>query len=640
MKLLESYKINNIELKNRICMPAMDTNFGNRKGELTEKNKKYLELRAKGGVGLIITEPAFFENRGRGTGKMLSIAEDDKIEGFKQLTEKIHKHGSRILLQLYHAGNQATSFFTGEQPVSCSNIPCGLTGEIPKPLSIEEINEIVQKYAIASLRAKKAGFDGVEIHAGHGYLLNQFLSNRTNKRNDQYGGNLENRMRILIEVLKAVREKVGNEFIICFRLNGDDYIENGLEIEDTVNIAKALEDNGVDLLNISAGVFDSEGFPTVPYMNYPRGVFVPYAERIKENLSSTPVCVVGRINTPELAENILQENKADLIAIGRGLIGDPKLPIKIKNGDFKSIRKCIGCNSCIDKILADKGVKCAINPHILHFADDLKKSNDPKKVLIVGAGPAGLEAARICSIRGHDITLIEEDDKIGGFLHLAAAAPMKTEVNNLIEYYNYILNKMNINILLNTCFNKSLLNELKPEIIILATGTEPIIPPIQGLDESEYILFNEVLNGKVPEGNIIAIIGGGMVGVEVAEYLLDKNKSVVIIEMLKRLGSNVPAMVAKEIIPRIENHPNITTYLNTKIAEIKNHTLIGKMKGKSEPVSIEFDDLIIATGSKPNNNIEKQIDSSDIKVYKIGDCKKPRKIINATADAFKVAMKI
>ncbi|MHA1451926.1 MAG: oxidoreductase [Promethearchaeota archaeon] len=415
MKLFEPFKLNQTTLKNRIVMSGMDTNFGDEEGNLPDKLIDYYELRAKGGVGLIIVEGAYFDKRGAGTSTMLSIDSNKRIKKFKLLVNAIKKHGAYALIQIYHAGAQSTSFMIGLQGVAPSAVPFEMSGETPRPLTKNKITQMVKEYGKACLRAKKAGFDGVEIHAGHGYLLNQFFSLRTNKRDDEYGPqSFENRTRLAVEVTRIVRKKCGEDFIIGFRLNGEDYIPEGLQVEDVIEIAKILEKEGVDLINITGGVFDSPRFPVVAYMNYPRGCFADNADKIKQAVKNTTVAVVGRINTPEIAEEILQEDKADLVTIGRAIIADPEFPNKIKNGKPETIRTCIGCNTCLNQIMTEQQVLCAINPNLIGSDEDLPPAENKMKILVVGCGPAGLEFARVASHRGHKVVVVEKNSEIGG----------------------------------------------------------------------------------------------------------------------------------------------------------------------------------------------------------------------------------
>ncbi len=649
MKLLEPLDIKlksgrTITLRNRIIMPPMDTNFGDMNGKVTKKTLDYYEQRARGGTALIIVEGTYIEKRGQQTTQMLGVHVDENLEGLTKLSETIKKHGALASIHLFHAGGQTSKMITGIEAVSSSQMTDlmisealgGMTEKI-HPLTIEEIKEVVKSHGDAAERCKKAGFDGVEIHGAHGYIINQFLSPDINKRTDEYGGSLENRMRFLVEIYHEVRNRVGNDFLISVRLNGSDYMDGGLEIEETIEIAKKMEELEANIISISCGTHSSPKNPMIPYMSFPRGFNVERAEKVKKALKNTPVITVGRINKPELANEILEKNKADLIAIGRGLIADPQFVLKVKE-ERMDIKTCIACNTCITNLMWQKEIECAVNPNLFGIDEDIEKTQDKKKVLIIGAGPGGLEAARIAKIRGHEILLIEKSAKIGGNLHVASVASIKEEVKNMISYYEQSFIDLGLEIKLNTPYSDKILTDFKPDFVILATGSEPILPDIKGLNDIPYKLYSYVLEGDIPKGDNIAIIGGGMVGLEVAEFLTDKKKNVIIIEMLKKLGANVQEMVANVVIPEIEENKNIKINLKTKIDEIKGNKLIGTQKNK--PIEIEFDELIIATGAKPNDAIETEIKTKVSKIKKIGDCKKTRKIVDAVKEGYKTALKI
>jgi len=619
-------------------MPGMDTNFGDEEGNIPDKLLKYYELRAKGGVGLIIVEGAYFDKRGAGTATMLSIDSNKRLKKFKQLVNVIKDNGAHCFLQIYHAGAQASSYMIGLQAVAPSVVPFEMSGETPIALTKKQIGNLVKGYGDACLRAKKAGFDGVEIHAGHGYLLNQFFSQRTNKRDDEYGSqSLENRTRAAVEVIREVRKKCGDNFIIGFRLNGSDYISEGLDVEDIIQIAQILEKEEVDLINVTGGVFDSPRFPVVPYMNYPKGCFVHNAQLIKESLSQTPVAVVGRINTADIAEDILQNNKVDLVATGRALIADPDFPNKIKEGKLEAIRTCIGCNSCLNQIMTEQQVLCAINPNLLGSDNDIQKSEKPINILVVGSGPAGLEFSRIAKMRGHDVRIIEKSSSIGGSLNLAKTAPMKKEVQNLINYYNHIIEKMEINVDLDTPFTEEVLTKYNPDTVILATGISPKIPDITGITNSKYRTFDSVLSGDIPKGQNIVVFGGEMIGIEVAEYLSCANKDVTIISDKKRLGTDLYSLVAREVIPTIEEDDKIEIMLETTVKEIKENTIIAQQKNQS--LNINFDEIIL-TSVEPQTDIDDFVKEKIERYFKIGDCKEihPRKILDSIQEGYELGL--
>jgi 2,4-dienoyl-CoA reductase-like NADH-dependent reductase (Old Yellow Enzyme family)/thioredoxin reductase/putative sterol carrier protein len=618
-------------------MPGMETNYGDEKGNITDKTIKYYQLRAKGGTGLITVESIFFDSVGRGTLNMLSIDSNKKIAGFKKLVDVIKNEGARVIGQVYHAGIQSTSFIQGEQIVGPSNIPSRLTGVIPKPMTKKMIKKTIEGYATACYRLQKAGFDGVEIHAGHGYLMNQFFSKLYNDRTDEYGGSLENRMRMAIEVLHAIRKKCGDNFIICFRINGRDFMEGGLEVEDMAKIAKRLEEEGVDMINITAGIFDSPYYPVVPFMNIPRGVYSEYSAIIKKAVSKIPICVVGRINTPEIAEEILQDGRADMVAMGRAVISDPFLPKKTKEGQRDEIIICSACNACLNQIMVEEQVACSMNPNLLGRYEDISEAVDKKKVMIIGAGPAGLEAAIVAKLRGHEILVIEKDDKIGGNLILGAQAPMKKESNNFLSKYNYLLKKYDVKIKLSTPYSLELLKEYQPDVVILATGSKPSVPEIEGL-EGNYRLYTKDLSGHITEGKNVALIGGGMIGIEVANFLSSKGKKITIFEETPALGSDVYSLVGSEIVQRTLDDENITVLTNAIINKVDGKTIIGKQAEKD--FSLQFDDIIITTESTPICEMESEIKQHVTKVFKIGDCKKSRvrKILDAVADGFEIGM--
>ncbi|MBY9000322.1 MAG: FAD-dependent oxidoreductase [Candidatus Heimdallarchaeota archaeon] len=639
MKLFEPFVLNKTTLRNRIIMPGMDTNFGDEEGNIYDKLIQYYELRAKGGVGLIIVEGAYFDKRGSGTANMLSIDSNKRIARFKQLVDAIEKHGSHALLQIYHAGAQASSYMIGLQAVAPSAVPFEMAGETPIPLTVKQLKKIVKGYSEACLRAKKAGFVGVEIHAGHGYLLNQFLSLRTNKRQDMYGGQtFENRTRVLVEVLHEVRKKCGPDFIIGFRLNGSDYIKEGLDVEDVVQITQILEKESADIFNITGGVFDSPRFPVVPYMNYPKGCFVENASIIKKSLKKVPVAVVGRINTPEYAESVLQEGKVDLLSIGRSLIADHSFPNKIKEKKTDSIRKCIGCNACLNQIMTEQQIECAVNANLIGTDEDIKQTTNARKIVIVGAGPAGLELARIATIRGHKVVLIDKEKEIGGSLNLAKVAPSKKEVQNLIDYYNFVLKEHNIETQLETLFSRQMVDEIGADIVVLATGIREKIPEIKGWKNDHFLSFSDVLlRGKIPQGKNIAILGGDMIGVEVAEYLVSKGKHLTIITSKKRLGTDMYSLVAREIIVDIEDNEKIEVLTETMVTEIVDGFIICESKGEDK--KIKYDGLV-HTSAQTFCEIENELEDFEGIVFKIGDCKeiKPRKVLDAVKDGYNLGL--
>ncbi len=638
MRLFDPFTLKNTTLRNRIVMPGMDTNFGDEEGNIHEDTYRYYDLRARGGVGLVIVEAAYFDRRGAGTQNMLCLDSNRRISQFAGLAGTIKKHGARALLQIYHAGSQAASFMMGLKPVAPSDVPFRMSGEVPVPLTRREIGRLVRGYAKACLRARQAGFDGVEIHAGHGYLLNQFFSPLTNKRRDRYGGSFENRTRLHMEVLQAVRKACGEHFIIGYRLNGSDYIQGGIEVDYTCRLARRLESRGVDLINITGGIFDSPGFPVVPYMSYPRGVFSEAAGAVKKALDKTPVCVVGRINTVDAAETVLQQGRADLVAVGRGLLADPFFPAKAREGKQEEIRYCIGCNACLDRIMTEQPVACSINPDLLGEQPELEPAAERKRVLVVGAGIAGMEAARVTRLRGHETVLIEKSRRPGGSLRLACQAPLKSELALLLTWYERQLKELGVDLRLNTPLTPEIIAEIEPNTVVLATGTAPELPAVQGLDACPHSLYTEVLAGAIPPGGRICVLGGGMIGIDTADYLGSLNKTVTIVEPGKRLAYDLYALVAREMEKFCGDNESLRIYLAAAVERIEGNRLVFRKDGRTR--TVEFDHLVIASGRSSQAVGLDVAAGRAVDVVRVGDCRKPGLILDALHGAYRSALRI
>lgn len=619
-------------------MPSMVTNYANSDGSINERIKAYHQTRAKGGVGLITVEAAYVHQSGKGFRNQVGIYKDELIPGLKSLTEAVHSYGAKISIQLYHAGRQTTSKVTGMSVVAPSPIPCPVKQEMPKELSIDEIKELVEAFGQAARRAKEAGFDAIEIHGAHGYLLNQFLSPYSNKRTDEYGGNFKNRMRFPLEVIRRVRDEVGDNFPIVYRMSAEEYVAGGLTIEDTKAIARKMVEVGIDALHISGGVYESSAMIIQPAA-IPQGCFVENAAAIKDAINGeVPVIVAGRIKNPIMAEQIIQEGKADLVAMGRALLADSELPKKVSEGKVEEIRKCIGCNQgCIDRLFQDLDIACLANALTGYETEfDLEApAEKKKKVLVIGGGPGGLEAARVAALRGHKVVLYEKEAELGGQLKIASVPPYKDEINDLSTYLINQVKKSGVVIETSKEADIEKIREIRPDLVIVATGIEPIIPRITGVDQEKVVTAHEVLKGFVSVGQKVVVIGGGLVGCETAEFLAEQGKQVTVVEMLDDIAVDVGALTRALLLERMAEK-KIMILTKSKAQEITAEgVIIEKEGGKKEVIYV--DTVVLAVGSKPKNDLLKLLEEEGISAFAIGDCVKPRKIIDTIHEGFRRA---
>lgn len=648
-----------MEIRNRIFMPAMHLGFCP-DNMVNERVVKFYEARARGGAGIILVGGCATETLALGLPNMMSLSEDKYIPGMKELASVIRTHGARAAAQLLHVGPQTWSFILGAQPVSASAVKCKLTGEVPKELTIPEIEETVENYALAAKRARVAGFDAVEVIGGVGYLVARFLSPRTNKRRDRYGGDVKGRVRFAVEIVQRIKEKLGEGFPVIFKLSGDEYMEGGNSIEDTVVIARELEEAGVDCFNIAAAWHESP-VPQIT-MNVPRGAFAYLAERVREAVG-VPVVAGNRINDPQVAERLLREGKADLISLGRALIADPEFPVKAMEGRFDEIRKCLGCNQgCFDHVFAGKPVECLVNPAVSREAEyEIKPVETPKRVLVIGGGPGGMEAARVARLRGHRVTLYEKGGALGGQMWWAAVPRERRELGNLVEYLTHQMRLLGVDVVLGREVTPEVVEQLKPDVVIVATGVNWIVPSIPGVDGPNVVMALDVLAGRARAGRKVVIIGGGGVGCEVALYLTEgsidaetmlflvkygamsleeaheltrSRREVTIVEMLEKIGGDIGGST-RWVILRSLSRSGVRMITNEKVTEI---TERGVVLDSGE--TLEADTVVIAVGSEPNNELVEKLKGRVPQVYAIGDCVNPRKAMEAVHEANAVARKI
>lgn len=628
-------KIGNLEIKNRFVVPPMVTMYTTEDGYTTEKFIDYYTEKAKGGFGLIITENYAIMPGAAGFTRMGHMWNDSHVKDHRKLVDSIHNAGSKIALQIYHAGRETTESISGKQPVAPSPIKDPTMPQAPKELNKEEIKEIVKAFGNAALKGKEAGFDAVEIHGAHGYLINQFISPFSNKRTDEYGGNLINRMKFALEVIEEVRGKVGPDFPLLFRVSAEELVEGGLTIEDTKIICKMVENAGIDCIDISVGVYASRYMIAAPAAKS-QGWMLDYARQIKK-IVDIPVIIVNRITDPFMAENIITSGDADFIAMGRASIADPHLPKKSKEERFEDIRRCVGCmQGCIGRQVQGKDVACLINPVTGNEKIyNMPKTEKPKKVFVAGGGPAGMEAAISAAMRGHDVHLYEKSNKLGGQWLLAAIPPNKEELNTLTVWQKTQLNKLGVKINMNTPLTREILKTETPETLIVATGAKPIIPNISGIDGANVVTAEKILSGEIEAGENPVVIGGGLVGAETAEHLAVHWKNVTLVEM------------GDAIVPTLEEGPRIflTKSLKEANAKILTNTMVKEISKESVTVTaggkeeeIKTDTVVLAIGSKSVNTLVAEAEGLVEKIVTIGDASKVGRALEGIHNGFKAGI--
>ena len=532
--LFKPFKIGNCEIPNRLVVPAMVTNYCNPDGTITERYIRYMEEKARGGWGLIITEDYCVEPNGKGYSRIPGLYNDEQIEGSRR-REAVHAQGSKIFCQMYHPGRQTTPIAnnntTPYAPVSDKDPMCRFQAH---EMSIEEIHQLVAAFGAAAGRAKKAGFDGIELHCAHGYLLAEFLSPSANRRVDEYGGCFDNRVRIVDEIMMAMREEVGPNFPIQVRISSDDLVPGGRTIAETLELACHLEEIGFAAINCSNGMYASKAVDQIiAPMFTEHALNMDRSDRIRQ-VVSIPVLLSNRINDPKMADILIKMGVCDAVCMGRGSLADPYLPVKACAGKFCNIRYCIGClQGCEWPILEDGDVTCLVNPRVgREIENDLALVKEPKKVMVIGAGPAGLIAAETAAKRGHAVTVYEATDHLGGQFRSAAFPLGKGELATFVSQLRDSLEELNVPIKMQCPVSEDLIAAEKPDAIVVATGAKPLMPSIPGMDGKNVVTAEDILLGNVEiaDGPIV-VCGGGEVGAETAHFITRLNSDVTVLEM-------------------------------------------------------------------------------------------------------------
>ncbi len=642
-KLFEPARIGSLELKNRLIMAPIEKNYADPTGGMTQRYLDYLVERAKGGVGLILLESMYVDPLGRNHIAQLGLYDDRLIAGYRAAIDAMHTYGCKAGAELEFGGRETSSWVTGRRPVAPSPVPCNVLagGEVPRELTGPEIGGLVRKFAEAARRAVEAGFDLIEIHGAHGYLIEQFLSPYSNRRTDEYGGTPEKRARFPLEVVRAVREVVGPNYPVIYRISAAEFVEGGLTTEDTAAFARSLENEGIDLIDVSAGIYESIMWIAQP-SSYQPGCLVDLAQPIRRSVR-IPVSVVGRINDPALAEEILQQGKADFILMGRPLHADPELPNKAMAGDVGAINKCPACMTCSDQLGTHLPIACMINPAAGREREfRVKPTEHPKRVIVVGGGPGGLSAARMLALRGHRVTVVEKENELGGAMRLASLAPHKAEFMGVIHYLAEQLRRLGVEVQLGQAATVDSIATEDPDAVVVATGAIPVLPSTPGIASDPRIATaNDVLEGRAQVGRRALVMGAGMTGCETAVFMSETGVGVTIVEPTDIAPRGVGLRAGWTLREELKNNPRISVKTRTTVEGIAEGTVRLRHEGE-EMVLPDIDSIVVAVGVMANGGLASDLLRSmpQLEVYQVGDCVLPRRALDAIYEGAVVGMRI
>lgn len=634
--LFSKGSIGRLETKNRVVMPPMVRNYAGLDGLVTPRYVAHVERIARGGVGMMILEASYVSPEGKGFSNELGIHDDAVVPGLKKLVAVAHKHGAVIGPQLYHAGRQTSSKVTGLKPIAPSAIPDPTVGELPETMVTSRIQAVAEAFGRAAGRAKAAGCDFVEIHGAHGYLITQFLSPFSNRRTDKYGGTLENRMRFLLETLAEVRKAVGAGFPVVVRLSGDEMVDGGLTIKETVLIAKRLEREGVDALHVSAGNYASYARgKMIPPMAVADGPLVPLAKQVKRGVK-IPVIAVAKIRDPRDADKLVRDGVADFVAVGRSLLADPEWPEKARTGRLDEVMPCIACNQgCISRLFAQQDVWCTVNPETGREAMFAKPAKGRKTVVVVGGGPAGLSAARTAARRGHRVILYEKTARLGGQLHAAEAAPFRDGWREFREALKRDVARLGIEVRLKREFLPADAKRDRADAVIVAIGSSPVRPKIPGIGRTNVVVARDVLEGKARVAKRVVVIGGGCAGAQTAEFLAERGHDVVIVEAAGAVAVDAPVDERALLLGRLAKR-RVGILTETKAMGIGPSSV--SVESPSGARSIPADTVVLCLGSFPNDGLMAEVKGHVKTVLSVGDAVDPRRVTEAVAEGALAAL--
>jgi 2,4-dienoyl-CoA reductase-like NADH-dependent reductase (Old Yellow Enzyme family)/thioredoxin reductase len=639
--LLSPLTIKSMTLANRVVMPPMGTNLGNADGTVSDENLAYLKRRAQGRPGLIITEIAGVHPDGLVSPHELAAYDDRFLPGLGRMARAAHEAGCKIALQVHHSGRESLYLLGKGRAVAPSAIPSIVFKGAPREMTKAQIEDVIVDFGRAAARAKSAGFDAVEIHCAHGYLLTQFLSALSNQRSDEYGGQtLRERSRFVLDVIREIRRQVGADYPVSIRISAEEFIKGGYSADDMQSIAPDFVQAGVDIIHASFGTHGSPGGITQAPAEFAPGFNAWLARKMKD-VVSVPVIAVGRFTDPAAADETLARGDADLVAFGRQFLADPDFLVKAQEGRTEDTRLCIACNQgCIEReILGEGNIRCSINPETgQETLYPREKTARPKNVWIVGAGPAGLTAAAEANRLGHRVTLFEKKNILGGQIRYAQIPPHKEIYGQWIDWLIGQVRKTGVAIKSETEVDEALLKEGKPDVVILATGGEKLVPPIPGIDGAKVCDAWQILDGRIAPGENIVIIGGALIGMETADFLTERGKTVTILEMLKRSPVLKITSHGYMLHKRLRDRA-CKLLFGARVTAIDEAGVTFSAEGQTSVIS-PVDQVVVAAGMKPSNALETVCTKLGIAFKTVGDASSPRRIIEATDEGARAAWEL
>ena len=648
-KIFEQGKIGKVTFKNRLVMSPMGTSLAEMDGSPSEDMIAFYEARAIGGAGLIIPEITRVNDvHGVGMMRQLSVSKDRHIEGLAKLATAVHKHGTKIFIQLHHPGRETVTALTGGPVVSASAIPCKYLQQETRALSTEEVKALIQQFIDGGVRVKKAGCDGVELHVAHGYLLQQFLSPYTNKREDEYGGSFENRLRMITEIIQGLRTQCGPDFPIGVRLSVEEFLdktgvtEDYIHIQDGVKIAMALEKCGIDFIDVSVGLYET-GNVCVEPISFPQGWRKDLIKAVKEHVS-IPVIGVSCIREPQVAEAFLENGIVDFVSMGRSWLADEQWGRKVLEGREKELCKCINCLRCFESLNAWMGAgipaECALNPRACRERryGETEYDSQGHKAVVVGGGPSGMIAAKTLAERGVKVTLIDRQSELGGTINLAKKPPLKERMEWIADYYKVEFEKLGVEVKLGMEATAENIAEMNPDAVLVATGSKSIIPrSIPGIDGKNVYTIEEVLTGKAGlKDKKILIVGAGVTGLETAEYLCHEGNTVVLADMLEKVAPNANHTNVADVCGRLKKY-GAQFMMAHALKEIQETGVVLERLSDKETVTIDADAVVLSLGFRPDNGLVEELKARGIQAQAIGNAIKDGTIAPATRSGYEAA---